>query len=120
MLAKITTIGTKIKGFITKIKSAIVNIINSFGTLNIILICVFVFFIWFNNEMLELYRMVGDIPETYACAVIAATIGECGLCGWIRTNKDKHRDRKWQIEDMKLSEKENGKHDIYIIDSGKG
>ena len=33
-----------------------------------------------------------SFPESYACAVIAATIGECGICGWIRTNKDRRRE----------------------------
>ena len=34
------------------------------------------------------------VPESYACAVIAATLGECGICGWIRTTKDKRRDKE--------------------------
>ena len=25
--------------------------------------------------------------------------GECGICGWIRTTKDKKLDRKWQKQD---------------------
>lgn len=71
------------------------------GTLNVVLVCVGLFFIWFNYRMLELYKDVGSIPETYACAVIAATIGECGICGWIRTNKDKTQERNWLKEDRK-------------------
>lgn len=59
---------------------------------------------WFNWQMLCIYREYASIPETYACAVIAATIGECGICGWIRTNKDKNRDHKWEIEDKKNSQ----------------
>lgn len=46
------------------------------------------------------------MPETYACAVVAATIGKCGICGWIRTNKDKRLDRKWQKEDEKESQEQ--------------
>ena len=46
------------------------------------------------------------LSETYACAVVAATIGECGICGWIRTNKDKRLDRKWQKEDEKESQEQ--------------
>lgn len=74
------------------------------GTLNLILIIVGAFFVWFNWQMLCIYREYVSIPETYACAVIAATIGECGICGWIRTNKDKNRDHKWEIEDKKNSQ----------------
>lgn len=69
------------------------------GTLNLILIIVGAFFVWFNWQMLCIYRAYASIPETYACAVIAATIGECGICGWIRTTKDKKQERQWQKQD---------------------
>lgn len=78
-----------------KLKEAIGRI----GTLNLILILVGAFFVWFNWQMLEIFRECGNIPETYACAVVAATIGECGICGWIRTNKDRHREHKWEQEE---------------------
>ena len=89
----------KLKEFFSKI-----------GTLNLILIIVGAFFVWFNCQMLDIYRQYAAIPETYACAVIAATIGECGICGWIRTNKDRKRERKWEKEDQKenkISESED-------------
>lgn len=89
----------KLKEFFSKI-----------GTLNLILIIVGAFFVWFNFQMLDIYRQYAAIPETYACAVIAATIGECGICGWIRTNKDRKRERKWEKEDQKenkISESED-------------
>lgn len=76
------------------------------GTLNIILAFVFGFIIYFNAQMLQIFREVGAIPETYACAVIAATIGECGICGWIRTNKDKSWERKQELEDRDYKKKE--------------
>lgn len=69
------------------------------GTLNLVLILVGIFFLWFNHQMIQTYRMYGSIPETYACAVVAATIGECGICGWIRTTKDRKREREWEKED---------------------
>lgn len=84
------------------------ELIKKLGTLNLILILVGVFFIWFNAQMLSIFRTYGAIPESYACAVITATIGECGICGWIRTNKDKRQDRKWQKEDEAEAKKENG------------
>lgn len=79
-------------------------LLSKVGTLNLILIIVGSFFVWFNWQMLCIYREYASIPETYACAVIAATIGECGICGWIRTNKDKNRDHKWELEDKKNSQ----------------
>lgn len=75
------------------------------GTLNLVLILVGAFFVWFNWQMLITFREYGSIPETYACAVIASTIGECGICGWIRTNKDRSRERMWEKEDEKEAEK---------------
>lgn len=78
--------------------------VNKIGTLNLVLILVGAFFVWFNWQMILLFRECGSMPESYACAVVAATIGECGICGWIRTNKDKKQNRKWQKED----EKEHG------------
>ncbi len=88
-----------------KLKKIIFRL-SKIGTLNLILIIVGVFFIWFNWQMLCIFREQGMIPESYACAVIAATIGECGICGWIRTNKDRRQERKWEKEDKKSIEKE--------------
>ena len=79
----------------------IIEKIGKIGTLNIVLILVGSFFIWFNWQMLQIFRECGSIPETYACAVITVLLGECGICGWIRTTKDKKRDRAWEKEDMK-------------------
>lgn len=76
------------------------------GTLNLVLILMFTFFIWFNWQMLEIFREYACIPETYACAVITATIGEAGICGWIRTTKDRKREHKWEQEERKAAKKE--------------
>lgn len=80
--------------------------LSKIGTLNLILILVGAFFVWFNWQMLITYRQCGGIPESYACAVVAATIGECGICGWIRTNKDRRMERKWEQEDKENSKNE--------------
>ena len=86
---------------------AIRSFIAKVGTLNLILILVGAFFVWFNYEMLITFREYGNIPETYACAVVAATIGECGICGWIRTTKDRRQERKWEKEDKQEERDEN-------------
>lgn len=86
----------------TRIKRAVKNV----GTLNIVLIVVGAFFIWFNAQLLDIYRERGTIPEGYANTVIAATIGECGICGWIRTSKDKRRDRRWEMQEKERSDTE--------------
>lgn len=81
--------------WLTKIKRKIAKI----GTLNIVLVFIFAIFLWFNSRMLHIYEIQGSIPETYACAVVASLIGECGICGWIRTTKDRKREYKWEKED---------------------
>lgn len=85
----------------------IVTTVKKVGTLNLVLILVGTFFVWFNWQMILVFRECGSMPETYACAVVAATIGECGICGWIRTNKDKQQDRKWQKQDEKEGREQN-------------
>lgn len=82
-----------------KLRTKLKKLWGKIGTLNIVLIIVGVFFLWFNYRMIQMFELMGSIPESYACAVIAAVLGECGVCGWIRTTKDKQRDRKWSKED---------------------
>lgn len=89
-------------GLLKRIKAWIGRI----GTLNIVLMIVGAFFVWFNWQMILIFQMQGSIPETYACAVVTATIGECGICGWIRTTKDRNKERKWELEDRKKEESE--------------
>lgn len=86
------------KGFFAKI-----------GTMNIILAVVAAFFVWFNWQVLVTYRTCGGIPENYCTAVVAATIGECGICGWIKTMKERNRDRKWEKEDRAKEKKGENK-----------
>lgn len=76
-------------------------------TLDIILICVFGYMIFLNWKMIQLFQMTGSAPETAWCALIAALIGECGICGWIRVSKDRSRERKWEKEDKKEEREEN-------------
>lgn len=95
-----------------KLKEILIKI----GTLNLILILVGAFFVWFNWQMLDLFRQYGNIPETYACAVIAATIGECGICGWIRTNKDRNREHQWEQEERQAERSAESKESEEIAD----
>lgn len=97
-----------------RIKENITRFIHKIGTLNLVLLLVGAFFIWFNWQMISVYRSCGSMPETYACAVVAATIGECGICGWIRTTKDKRQDRKWQKQDEQEL-KNNNENDLAAL-----
>lgn len=55
--------------------------------------------------MISLYKETNSIPETYAVAVVGATIGEAGICGWIRTRKMRVQEHKWEEQDKKASKK---------------
>lgn len=72
-------------------------------TLDVILVIVFGIFLWFNYRMLDIYSQMGSIPEGYACAVVAALIGECGICGWIRNTKNKREEHEWEKEEVKFN-----------------
>ena len=73
-------------------------------------------FVWFNWQMLEIFREYASIPESYACAVIAATIGECGICGWIRTNKDRRREHQWEQEEKQAEKSAESKESEEMTD----
>ena len=46
---------------------------------------------YINWKMLAVFSQCGSAPESAWCALIAALLGECGICGWIKTSKEKHR-----------------------------
>lgn len=76
------------------------------GVMNIILIIVGVSLLLFTISMIQIFRMYGAVPDTLITCVFAALGGECGIMGWIKTTKDKNKDRQWLLEDRK-QEKEN-------------
>lgn len=69
------------------------NSLKKIGTLNIVLLCVFGYMIYINWKMMNVFLTFGSAPETAWCALIAALLGECGICGWIKTSKEKHAHR---------------------------
>lgn len=70
-------------------------------TSTVALIVVAAYILWFTNRMIGLYEATGAIPDTLVTCVFAICGGECGALGWIRTSKEKYRDRKWGMEDEK-------------------
>ena len=63
-------------------------------TLDVVLLCVFGYMVYLNWQMLEVFRSCGSAPETAWCALIAALIGECGICGWIKTSKERRKNKE--------------------------
>ena len=61
------------------------------GVMNFILILVGIVLLMFTVEMIRLYKETGAVPDTLVSCVYGFLGGECGIMGWIKTNKDKHK-----------------------------
>ena len=68
-------------------------------TMDLILILIGVFLAAFTVYMIVLFREYGMIPDTLVTCVFAALAGECGIMGWIKTSKERSKERKWEKED---------------------
>ena len=44
------------------------------------------------------------IPDTLVTCVFAALGGECGAMAWIKTAKERNKERKWEVEDRTHAE----------------
>ena len=82
------------------------SFIERFGTMNLILVMVGVVFAVFTTVMIVLFCLYGSVPDTLVTCVFGVLGGECGVMGWIKTSKERNRERKWEVEDRK-SEKES-------------
>lgn len=74
-------------------------------TMDVVLFVIAVFLAAFVVAMLWLYYATGGIPDTLCTCVFAACGGECGVMGWIKTTKDRQRERSYELDDR---EKEQG------------
>ena len=80
----------------------------SLGVMNIILIIVGICLFLFTIEMIRTFREYGSIPDTLVTCVFAALGGECGIMGWIKTSKNRRREREWEVEDRNELQKQQG------------
>ena len=55
--------------------------------------------------MCILFKTLGCIPDVLVTCVFAVLGTECGALAWIRTSKEKYKEREWQKEDEKEAEK---------------
>lgn len=81
-------------------------------TMDVILTVIAVFLFLFIVIMMWLYYRTGAIPDTLCTCVFAACGGECGVMGWIKTTKERQRERSFELEDReteKAAEKERSK-----------
>lgn len=83
-------------------------------TMDKILIIIGVFLLIFTIVMIWLYKTTFGVPDTLITCVFAATTGELGVMGWIKTTKSRQQERAWQLEDEQRQReylKENDKND---------
>ena len=73
-------------------------------TMDVILVFIAVFLLAFIVTMVILYCITGAIPDTLCTCVFAACGGECGIMGWIKTVKERQRERQYELEDRKHQE----------------
>lgn len=79
---------------------------SSLGVMDIILIIVGISILLFTVAMIKLFREYGAVPDTLVTCVFATLGGECGIMGWIKTTKDRNKERKWEIEDKQEAKRE--------------
>ena len=76
-------------------------------TMDTILVVMAIFLLIFIIVMTVLYCYTGGIPDTLCTCVFAACTGEIGIMGWIKTTKDRHQERKYELEDRTYEEERN-------------
>ena len=91
----------------------------SIKTMDRILIILGIFLFIFVFTMIWLYIRTGAIPDTLCTCVFAACGGECGVMGWIKTTKDRFRERQWEVEDREEGrlEDDDGRYSWDPIDN---
>lgn len=77
------------------------------GTMNIILVIVAVVLLVFTSAMIYIYINYGSIPDTLCTCVFAVLGGECGAMAWIKSAKEKYKEREWQKEDSKTKREDD-------------
>lgn len=77
--------------------------------MDLILVIVGVSLLVFTIVMIQLFKVYGTVPDTLITCVFATLGGECGIMGWIKTTKDRNRERKWEQEDKQEAKAEVAK-----------
>lgn len=97
------------------------SFLSRFGTMNLILVIIGITLLTFTIVIIDLFKNYGTIPDTLVTCVFAVLGGECGVMGWIKTNKDKNRDRKVELEDRRYYEEKekaamnDGEHETEVM-----
>ena len=79
-----------------------------FRTMDIVLVIIAAFLLVFVIVLMWMYYQTGGIPDTLCSCVFAICGGECGVMGWIKTTKERFRDRQYELEEREYEEKKQG------------
>ena len=63
-------------------------------TMDKILVIIGVFLFLFTVAMMAIFCICGSVPDTLITCVFTALGGECGVMGWIKTAKEKYREKE--------------------------
>lgn len=74
------------------------------GTIDKVLLILYIGLVIFVIKMIQLFEAYGMVPDTLITCVFAAIVGEVSITGWIKTTKERHQDRKWQLEDQEAAQ----------------
>lgn len=82
----------------------------SVHTMDVILVIIAVALLAFTVEMIALFKETGMVPDTLVTCVFAALGGECGAMAWIRTAKERNKERNWELDDREHNEARDDAH----------
>ena len=80
------------------------KVLQKFSTMDLILAVICILLVIFTAKMIAVFEETGAIPETLCTCVFTMLGGECGIMGWIKTTKEKIRDREWILKDRKAEQ----------------
>lgn len=67
--------------------------------IDIFLASILLLLIAFTIAMIVIFTRQYSVPDSLIVAVFGAAGGECGILGWIKSSKEKARQREWDKED---------------------
>ena len=76
------------------------------SVMDMILAIIFITTVVFIIAMIKIYDEHESIPDTLCTCYFATIGGEFGVMGWIKTTKERKRERQYELEDRLYEENE--------------
>lgn len=84
---------------------------NKVSVMDVVLVIIFITTVIFIITMIRIYDEHESIPDTLCTCYFATIGGECGVMGWIKTTKERKRERRYELEDRLHEENERKRRD---------